>query len=379
MASAPLASDASRRLLELARRDRDAAVAELANASPDDLVALVCEAPLAHRVRLLSLLPNPEQVVPRLPEAELCFLVKAQGLEDAGWILAHATPEQIVAGVDLDVWHGHELDVPTLSRWVAALADTDPQALLGGARALDPEILVLLLRSRIGVVQKPTDAEGWDPPDRSQTLEGQFHFFALDDNDDLEEIVVLLRTLFEQDYWTYFRLMQGSIWELSSDTLEWALRWRNGRLQDLGFPPWEEAMSIYGFVAPSERTRIPEGEDPLDVGSWSLPVWLPSLPEAHQSRHRIFRAIAELSAEERRAAFYAFVALANKVAVADKLPLSDAESTPRAIEKAARFASEGLALVADAHSLRDVDVLRRVTLERLFRVGANLDPLEARK
>jgi hypothetical protein len=41
--------------------------------------------------------------------------------------------------------------------------------------------------------------------------------------------VVLLRTLFEEDYWTYFRLMQGALWELASDTEEWALRWRSGR------------------------------------------------------------------------------------------------------------------------------------------------------
>jgi len=379
MASAPLASDASRRLLELARRDRDAAVAELAAASPEEQVALVCEAPLAERVRLLALLPRPEEVIPRLPEAELCFVVKAQGLSDAGWILAHATPEQIVASVDLDAWHGYEPDLPTLSQWIAALADADPKALLGAARALDPELLVLMLRSRVGVVQKPTDAEGWDPPDRSQTLEGQFHFFALAEKDDLEDIVALLRTLFEEDYWTYFRLMQGAIWELDSDTEEWALRWRSGRLQDLGFPSWEEAMSIYGFIAPTERTRVPDEEAPLDVGSWSLPVWLPSLPDAQQTRHRVFRAIAELPADERSSAFYAFVALANKVAVADKLPLSDAESTPRAIEKAARFASEGLALVAEAQQLPDAEVLRRVTLERLFRVGANLDPLEARR
>ena len=138
-------------------------------------------------------------------------------------------------------------------------------------------------------------------------------------------------------------------------------------------------MGIYRFVAPADRAKLPEGENPLDVGAWSLPVWMPSLPEAQGPAQRIFRAIAELDPEERSSAFYAFVALANKVAVADKLPLSDAESTPRAIEKAARFASDGLALVAEEHGLTDVEVLRRVTLERLFTVGANLDPVSARR
>ncbi|MGH0033220.1 MAG: DUF6178 family protein [Myxococcota bacterium] len=377
MASPP-ASAESRRLLELARRDRDAAVSELARASVEDQVALVCEAPLAERARVLGLLPEPERVIPRLPEAELCFLVKAQGLSDAGWILAHATPEQVVAAVDLDAWHGYELDVADLSAWLAALADGDKASLVRHANALDAELLVLLLRARLFVVQKPTDDEGWQPPEKSQTLEGQFHFVPHDENDDAAEIVALLRALFEEDYWTYFRLMQGSIWELDSDAQEWALRWRSGRLQDMGFPPWDEAMGIYRFIAPKDRAKLDTEAAPLDVGTWALPVWLPSLPATAESGHRVFRAIAELDPEERSAAFYAFVALANKVAVADKLELSDAESTPTAIEKAARFASDGLALVAEEQGLADPDVLRRVTLERLFTVGANLDPLSAR-
>ena len=120
-------------------------------------------------------------MVRRLPDAELCFVVKAQGLHDAGWILAHATPEQIVASVDLDAWQAHELDVAVLSEWLAALADGERPGLLRAAQALDPELLVLLLRSRIGVVQKPNDDEGWQPPERSQTLEGAFHYVALDD------------------------------------------------------------------------------------------------------------------------------------------------------------------------------------------------------
>jgi len=112
---------------------------------------------------------------------------------------------------------------------------------------------------------------------------------------------------------------------------------------------------------------------PLEVGAWRLPVWVPDLPAAPDARHAIFRAAAELSAEERRAFFFGFVAVANKLAVADRLPLGDAESIPAAIEKVARTASRGLEHVAGANALAEVEVLRRVPVERLFRVGASLD------
>lgn len=378
MASAPLDPAESRRLRELIRTDRAAAGRELSALPIDAQVDLVCSTPVAQRAALLSLFDQPERVIPALPDAELCFTVKAVGLHDAGWILDHARPEQVVAAVDLDAWSGADLDRSTLSDWLEALTTTDRPALLRSLQALDPELLVLFLKSRIEVVQRPDDADGFEVPPGSQTLEGQFHVTAREEGDDVAPVVALLRALFEEDYWSYFRLMQGVMWELESDASEWALRWRSGRLEDLGFPPRDDAMRIYRFIPPRERAKLDPEARPLDVSAWALPVWVPGLPATADARHRIFRAVAELSDDERRACFYAFTALANRIAVADRMPLSDADSTPRALEKAARYTSDGLAHVAEQTGLSDVEVLRRVALERLFSVGANLDPAGAR-
>jgi len=372
------APDLAGRVLALASRDRAGAEALLAELPLDAQVAAVCDAPLARRAEVLALTPMPEAVTPRLPEAELCFLVKAVGLSDAVWILEHAAPEQVVASVDLDAWKGDEPDLPRLSEWMEALARTSRPAFLRAVRALDAEIVVRFLQSRIQVFQKPTDDEGWSAPEGSLTLEGQFHYRAIHEGDDLAAITALLRMLFEEEYWTYFRTMMGVICELQSDGDEWALRWRAGRLEDLGFPPRDEAMRIYRFIRPEQRGTIPEGAHPLDVAAWHLPVWIPQLPDSPKGGYRVFRAIAQLEDDERRACFYAFVAVSNQVAVADRMPLGDAESTPRAIDKAARLISEGLAHVAVQNGLEDTDVLRRVSLERLFSVGANLDPEAAR-
>jgi Family of unknown function (DUF6178) len=364
-------------LLALARRDRRAAEQALAELPTSAQVALVCEAPLAERGRILGLVPHPEALIPELPPAELCFTIKALGLADAAWVLEYATPEQSVAALDLDAWRGNEVDVATANEWLQAIARTSPEARVRTLEALDAELLVLALRARIGVVQRPDDADGWEPPASSQTLEGQFHYWALADGDDLDDVTQHLRALFESAYWSYFRLMLAIQWELESDSQEWALRWRTGRLEDLGFPTWDDAMRIYRFLDARARRELPAEAPPLSP-EWPLPVWLPQLPETGGPGDRIFRAIAEQGDVERRAIFYAFVALANQIAVADRLPLGDAESTPRAIAKAARFASAGLAYLADEHGLRDAELVRRVGVEHLFRVGANLDPDGAR-
>ncbi len=362
----------ARHILELAKRDRTAAARELESLPLSRQVELVCETPAAMRAALLVLLPQPELVIPQLPEAELCFTAKAVGLADAGWILEHASDEQMVACLDLDAWREAAPDRAALDAWLLAFADAGAETLVRAAHALDPELLVLALKTRIEVWLKPNEPD-WLPPAGAQTLEGQFWFRARRDDDDLEEIETLLRSIFESDYWLYFRLMQGVIWELEAETEEWALRWRAGRLEDLGFPAWDEAILVYGYVRASKRAEIPSGERVLDVEAWRLPVWLPNVPAGIDARFSLFRAFEKLSDEERRAAFYAFIALANRVAVADRLPLGDAESVPAAIEKAASVASRGLDFVAKENAIDPSEVVRRVSLERLFRVGASLD------
>ena len=376
MVARPAPSPQSRRILDLARADRRAATAALGQLPPEAQAAALCETPVAKRGELLNLLPRPEEVIPLVPEAELCFSIKAVGVTDSSWILELATPEQIVACVDLDAWSGDTPAIGTLGEWMATLAETEDEPLLLALRSLDPELLTLYLKARIHCVAKPDDSDGWDPPDGGQTLDGQFYLVPRT-QDDIAHLVRLLQLLFVHDYWTYFRTVQGIIHELDTENEEWALRWRTGRLEDLGFPPWEDAMRIYGYLRPGEEATIPEDGDPLDVDAWHLPVWLPGFPAEVEDSPSIFSALAALGERERSGAFFAFVSLANRVAVADRMDLADAESTPRAIAKTARVASLGLEHIAREHGLDPVDTLRRVALERLFRVGANLDAAKA--
>lgn len=365
-------------VLRLVQRDRVAAQKQVEALTAEQQIALVCSTPVGRRREVLDLLPAPEQVIPRLPEAELCFTVKALGLESATWILEHATPSQVTAAIDLDAWTQHALVSGRLDAWLDAIAESSDESLLRALQKIDPELLVLWLRGRIAVFQKPTDDEGWAPPDGSHTLEGQFHFVPLSEGDDASATLRVLHVLFGADYWSYFRLMLGIIHELPAETEEWALRWRNARLQDLGFPTWDHSMQLYRHLGEKERASLPPGDNPLDVAAWDLPVWIPGLPEAGEKGQAIFGAIARLDEHERRAAFFSFVSVANEVAVADHMELSDSETTPRAIEKAALWIDRGLAHLAAEHDLDHEAVLRRVSLQHLFRVGANLDPKRAR-
>jgi hypothetical protein len=367
----------ARRVLEIARRDKSAAEKALSTLPLEMQVAVVCEAPAAQRARMLELVPSPEQVIPLLPEAELCFTVKAVGLDDATWILEYASESQLATCIDLDAWSGLEPDRDSLAHWFAVLAEAGEETLVRSAKALDPEVLVLFVRDRVHVMLDPNDEE-WQAPEGAITLEGQFYFVARREGDDIAPLLELLHALFVADYWLYFRMMQAVIWELEPELEEWALRWRSGRLADLGFPEWEEAMRIYGFLRPEQRSLLAERRLHTESAAWDLPVWLPELPGLAQDEHAIFRAAGDLEGEDRRNFFYAFVALANKIAVADRMPLGDAETLPKAIAKAAEFASLGLEEVTNETGVAMSEVLQRASVDQLFRAGASIDPKRAR-
>jgi Family of unknown function (DUF6178) len=339
---------------------------------------VICEAPLAIRRSLIDLLPDPESVIPLIPEAELCYTCRAIGLEDSNWLLPMATSEQLVACFDLDVWNGISIDTARVDLWMAALADTDHETMLRCAQALDPELIAIYLRQHVDVYLKPSpqDDPDWSPPDRSQTLEGQFYFVAKDPKDDLAPLLVLLHSLFGGDYWLYFRTIQAVFEEFGTENEEWALRWRTGRLEDLGFPAWDRAMRIYGFLRPDRRADLPADTHVLDLDGMSLPIQVSDLPGRLSEERSLFRAARELDTEERSSLFYSLIRLANRIAVADRMELGDAESLPRAIEKATRFASDGLEYLAEENSVSLDEALRRAELDRLFRVGVNLNPEE---
>jgi len=366
----------ARRLLKLARDDRKAARAALAALPIEQQATVVVEAPLGLRAQLLDLVESPEEIVPLLPEAELCFTAKAIGIGDAGWLVELATPEQVVACFDLDAWRGLELDHRSLDEWFAVLVEGEPERVLPALQSLDPELLSLHLRDHLDVELKPSpqDDPDWQQPEGSQTLEGQFYFTARRPDDDVAPLVTLLRTLFEGDYWLYFRMMQSVREELDAETREWALRWRTGRLEDLGFPSWDTAMRIYGHLRPDALATIPEDDRPLDIDSWALPVWITELPQSRNSELPLFQGVRELVDEERASFFYAFVGLANRVAVADRKPLGDATTLPETLEKAAEVTNRGLEYVASENGIKPTEILRRVSVERLYRVGVNLAP-----
>ena len=211
MAQNPRNTATPSKLIALLHQNHEAATKMLATFSVEDQVALICSAPVSERAALLFATPEVEKVVPALPEVDLCTIVKASGLDQAGWILSCANSEQLRSCLDLDAWHGFTPDNQQVAEWLEGFANAGDETLFRAAHAMDSEMLMLHLRSKIEVFLKPNN-DDWQAPINTETLDGQFYFRPKDPNEAPGTIRRLLHLLFNQDYWTYFRMLQATIW-----------------------------------------------------------------------------------------------------------------------------------------------------------------------
>ena len=86
------------------------------------------------------------------------------------------------------------------------------------------------------------------------------------------------------------------------------------------------------------------------------------------------RALAGLSADRATDVLGYVLAVGNAVAVADRLPLADAESIEEAVRKAARGIDRGLEALMRARGESASRVLDQTRPLDLFRIGASIDP-----
>jgi uncharacterized protein DUF6178 len=351
-------------LLRLGRSDRQAARARLRELAPEEIASLCQELRPEARPELLMLVDTPEDVVPLLPEAELVHTVRAGGMTEAAWLLEIASPEQRVACFDLDCWSGSELLLPRVEEWLDALVEAGRPTLLKAASELELELLILALRAEaaVAVVSKEeTPPEGYFTPD------GVVYFGVLADHSP-HRVHEIVHALCDGAPALYWRLVYGALFESPAECEEEALRWRTNRLADLGFPEREQAMRVYRPLAPE---KVSDWEAPT-TESGAL-VQAATLPR--QLRGSLLgEALLQLPEQAAADVLGYVLGVANSLAVADGLSLSEPESVPRALEKAVRGIDAGLRELSRARGEAPARVLERTAPLDLFRVAATADP-----
>ena len=319
------------------------------------------------RLDLLLDQPDPRAVVRALPADELYHAIQDAGLADASEVVQLASPEQFRTFVDLDAWRGAEVDPMRLVPWLRAARgapsgadrDADLDAWREKIAALDPELVSLLLRSALKIHDLEEDE---DPDFESErfmrTAEGRFIVEFVPDGADYVAVRRLVDDLYERDPFMAGRTLSAVRWEIESDLEESALRWREGRLADLGYPTFDEALSW--FARPAGRGDLPSGLPDRPPGFWLASFRRETLLD---------RAAARLPPEAVERFEGEALAAANAAIVADRVDPSDPDAVRSAVESARALLELGL----ESLSGGDVDVgaraLASTPLKTVFQRG----------
>jgi len=322
-----------------------------------------------------ALLADPEAraLIPKLPVQELYYAIKETGLSDAHEIVALASPEQVRGFVDLDVWERDRVDVDKLRPWLEALVDAGPEKLLRAIDVVDPEVVALYLQRQVRVYDLGSDEPVPDEP------EGHFYptpdnFFLLDvlpAGEVGKSIERMIDWLYRADLEKARRIVMSAKWELDSDLEEWAYRWRSGRMSDLGYAEYYEALSIYQWIDPqSVKLEEEPPATPAPIDDTALPVQLASAIDAKSFFGRAVQGIKDEASLDRVEAL--LMLLVNKAMAADRVEPGDLEAAKRTLDRSVATLGVGLEFLAKGDVERAARALGRVGLERIFRVGFSL-------
>jgi hypothetical protein len=164
--------------------------------------------------------------------------------------------------------------------------------------------------------------------------------------------------LYAEDPFKATRLLSSLRWETDGELEESALRWRSGRLADLGIPPLEEALSW--FARPPPGAALPPGAPARPAGFLLAQFRRSSLLD---------RAAALLDDVDRDAVEAQVLAAANAALVADGTDPADLDAVRSAIEAARAMIELGLARLAGADEAAAARVLGTTPVKRIFQEG----------
>jgi hypothetical protein len=308
---------------------------------------------------------NAQALVRSLPADELYLTIREVGLGDAAPLVQLASAAQFKVFLDLEAWSRGAFEPRRTLPWLRAAragAHLEPRAAARWERkraALDPEVLFLVLRDTVRLHDLEEDPDPEFESDRfMRTPEGKYVIEFTVEGLEYAAVRGLLDDLYAEDPFMATRLLSAIRYGTPSELEENALRWRTGRLADLGWPSLDEALS---WFARPPRSPAHAAGPPARPGGFYL--------AALAQGTLLDRAAARLGAEEQDRVEANVVAAANAVLVADAVDPGDLDAVRTAFESARAYLELGLEQLAGGDEERAAATLVETPLKRIFQHG----------
>ena len=228
---------------------------------------------LARRGERLLASNDLAEEVALLEPLEAYYIVREIGLGQALPVLLQLSHEQLQACIDLDCWNRYDFAVDSLDEWLTAFALAGPETLATSFFSLDYVVQLLFLTQTVTVYDPdtdqvpPEDEENGKP--RAMTPDG---FYLLELKTEMALKIhpfTLLDAMYQYDPTGTQQILSQVRVDLPTQIEEEALRFRNCRMQDMGFVAPDEASVL--FSRPASRQPLPRPQKPLDSALTRVP------------------------------------------------------------------------------------------------------------
>jgi len=319
------------------------------------------------RQELILLSNQAQQLAEALPAGELYLTVKDIGEDDALPLLALISTSQMQALLDMDVWRKSDLDLHKFEQWLLRFHAAGPERIAAWLRSAEPEDVAFFLSKALTVHIPGEDEDPMEAADRlpAVTLDGVRHLKFRSDGlgRALQEAFVRLHAD-DADFVRY--ILDDLFWELPGELEETALRLRESRLAESGLPPVEEAVEIYQYIPPGKQ---PEGIKPA-VSTEGRPFDTAVMPLREARKYGfLHRAIDALDPSARSGLALEFLALTNKVMVAETLGAISPSELRLASQKMLAYINIGLEHAAQHDLEAAAKLLGSTPCQYLFSMG----------
>jgi len=296
---------------------------------------------------------------------EFFWLMKEIGEADALGLLQLASPEQCLFILDMELWEGWNFSEEKACHWLAYFMEGGEPRIHEMLNYLDYEFLQLFLSRELivggGIGDQSNDEERFG--DYDHTFDGVF-MLSFKNPKHSQLIGSFISMLIKLDNPLYTALMEGIKGDVDLELEEECQRFRTGRLEDLGFPPLDEALSIYARVNPeSFEAHGDKNLRPAGEGGSLVPMLTAN------DDTLLFRALAlagsELLVQELNY-------LVNSALVAEGGAFHEQETMTGILQRVCGYLNIALEKLSAGDEQQAVTLLQGEKLKRLFQLGYSI-------
>jgi hypothetical protein len=352
--------------LTLLRQPRTISGKEFNALSAEERLMMIRSADSGQRYRLLIEAIDGPELMSRLPEQDLFLMFKEIGEDEVADLMPMITPNQYTACLDLDCWESDCFKSNTALSWLERLLECEPGTVLTTIREMDFELLILLLKKHIQIIQ---GMETIHDADNQVTAMDRIGGYEVNFPGERESKLFtdLFNILFQYDAPFYIHLMEASRGELDSVIEESVYLQRSDRMLDLGLPDPDSARSIYAWLDP--ETFSPD-EVKLTMTKLDDSVAPPAFMLAVAQPKNLLA--AALAAGLSDSGCWELAYLSNKVLITNQVDVGDRDDMRDSLEGMFDRLNLALEHLCGDDVEKAAELLDQAYFEHLFRVGYSL-------